>query len=271
MVSLYDVRLAADRIRPHIVHTALTKDGDAPYWLKWENRQATGSFKLRGALNKVIAQSGEAHERGIVAASAGNHGQGVAMAGRLVGAQVRVFTYAHAVPEKIAAMRGLGAEVVEVDGGYGEAEAAGIEDARRSGRLWVSPYNDERVIAGQATVALEVVEALGDHEQATVWIPAGGGGLAAGTGILVRAMRSGWRVIAAQSEASAYLHAHFHGRDMGTVDRTREFGRWAGRAGRGGARKRLPSFVRSWMSSSSSTKRPSRKRSPQRGGDTGNE
>jgi len=217
VVSLQDIRAAADRIRPHIALTPFTRDEDAALWLKWENRQTTGSFKVRGALNKVLAHSAEARKRGVVAASAGNHGQGVALAARLVGAQVRVFTYAHALPGKISAMRALGAEVVAVEGGYAEAEAAAIDDARLSGRLWVSPYNDKLVIAGQATIALEVVEAVGHLEHATIWIPAGGGGLAGGTGCLVRAMRPRWRVVAAQSEASAFLQAHFHGQDMNQV------------------------------------------------------
>jgi threonine dehydratase len=217
VASLEAIREAADRIWPHIARTPLTKDDESPLWLKWENRQATGSFKLRGALNKVLAQSAEARARGLVAASAGNHGQGVAFAARLVGAQVRVFTSIHAVAEKVAAMRALGAEVVSVAGGYGEAEAAAIEDARASGRLWVSPYNDDLIIAGQGTLALEVVDAVGHLEHATVWVPAGGGGLAAGTGCLVRALRPGWRVVAAQSDASAFLHAHFHEQEMSRV------------------------------------------------------
>lgn len=217
MVRLEAIREAAERIRPHIARTPLTQDDESRLWMKWENRQATGSFKLRGALNKVLAQSAEARARGLVAASAGNHGQGVAFAARIVAAQVRVFTYSHAVPEKVAAMRALGAEVVMVAGGYGEAEAAAIEDARASGRLWVSPYNDDWIIAGQGTLALEVVEGAGHLEHATVWVAAGGGGLAAGTGCAVRALRPGWRVIAVQSDASAFLHAHFHGQEMSRV------------------------------------------------------
>ena len=217
VIRLESIREAADRIRPHIARTPLTKADASPLWMKWENQQATGSFKLRGALNKVLAQSEEARGRGLVAASAGNHGQGVAFAARLVAAQVRVFTYLHAVPEKVAAMRALGAEVVLVAGGYGEAEAAAIEDARTSGRLWVSPYNDDWIIAGQGTLALEVVEAVGHLQHATVWVPAGGGGLAAGTGCAIRALRPEWRVAAAQSDASAFLHAHFHGQEMSRV------------------------------------------------------
>jgi len=217
VIPIAAIREAAGRIRTHIVRTPLTEDAQARLWMKWENRQTTGSFKLRGALNKVLAQSDLARARGLVAASAGNHGQGVAHAARLLPAHVRVFTYAHAVREKVAAMRALGAEVIAVDGGYGEAEAAAIADAHASGRLWVSPYNDMLVIAGQGTIALEIVEELGHLERATVWVPAGGGGLAAGTGSAIRALRPRWEVIAAQSAASAYLHAHFHGRAMESV------------------------------------------------------
>jgi threonine dehydratase len=217
VIAIATIREADQRIRPHVVWTPLIEDAERGLWLKCENRQTTGSFKLRGALNKIKAQSVEAREHGVVAASAGNHGQGVAFAGRLVEAAVRVFTYEHAVPEKIAAMRDLGAEVVAVPGGYGEAEAAAIADARVSGRLWVSPYNDELVMAGQATLAVEIATELGAHEHVTVWVPAGGGGLAAGVGSALRALHPHWQVVAAQSEASAYLHAHYHGRDMGQI------------------------------------------------------
>jgi threonine dehydratase len=214
VIPIAAIREAAGRIRTHIVRTPLTEDAEAHLWLKWENRQTTGSFKVRGALNKVLAQSEQARARGLVTASAGNHGQGVAQAARLLQAQARVFTYAHAVKEKVAAMRALGAEVVAVEGGYGEAEAAAIADAHASGRLWVSPYNDELVIAGQGTIAFEIVDELGHLERATVWVPAGGGGLAAGIGSAIRALRPRWDVVAAQSVASAYLHAHFHGQAM---------------------------------------------------------
>jgi threonine dehydratase len=121
------------------------------------------------------------------------------------------------VAQKIAAMRDLGAEVIAVPGGYGEAEAAAIADADASGRLWVSPYNDDLIMAGQGTVAIEIARDLDAHERVTVWVPAGGGGLAAGVGSALRALHPHWKVVAAQSEASAFLHAHFHRRDMSRV------------------------------------------------------
>ncbi len=214
MIPIAAIREAEERIRPHVLWTPMVEDAERGLWLKCENRQTTGSFKLRGALNKIMAQAAEARAQGLVAASAGNHGQGVAYAGRLIEASVRVFTYEHAVSEKVAAMRGLGAEVVAVPGGYGEAEAAAIADAKASGRLWVSPYNDELVMAGQATVAIEIAHELETREHLTLWVPAGGGGLAAGVGSALRALHPQWRVVAVQSRASAFLHANYHGHAM---------------------------------------------------------
>jgi threonine dehydratase len=113
--------LANSRISPHVVRTPLTYDAQRDLFLKWENHQVTGSFKARGALNKVLALEDWERVAGLVAASAGNHGQGVALAGRLTGAQVEVFVPVGAVPEKVEAIRRLGGDVHFVDGGYGQA------------------------------------------------------------------------------------------------------------------------------------------------------
>src|SRR5512133_3464053 len=102
--------LAARRLQGQIRQTPLTYDSDLDLYLKWENRQVTGSFKIRGAINKVLSLAPWEQQRGLVTASAGNHGQGVAVAGRLVGAPVTVFASDHAVPAKIEAMRALGAD-----------------------------------------------------------------------------------------------------------------------------------------------------------------
>jgi threonine dehydratase len=208
---------AAGRIAPHILKTPLTYDSQHDLYLKWENRQVTGSFKVRGAFNKVLTLTGQERARGIVAASAGNHGQGVALAGRWAGTRVTIFASDHAVPAKVEAMRALGAEVRLVPGGYGEAEQAGLEFARSSGAVWISPYNDSRVIAGQGTLGLEICQELPPHSRAVWVVPAGGGGLVSGIGAALESWYGSEspagerpRLVAAQSEASAFLHALYH-------------------------------------------------------------
>jgi threonine dehydratase len=120
---------ADSRISPYIQRTPLTFDAARNIFIKWENHQVTGSFKARGAFNKVLLLEDWEREVGLVAASAGNHGQGLALAGREVGARVEVFVSEHAVPAKVEAMRALGAVIHAVPGGYPQAEAAGKDYA----------------------------------------------------------------------------------------------------------------------------------------------
>jgi threonine dehydratase len=134
----------------------------------------------------------------------------VAAAGKLCAAAVTIFASEHASPIKLDAMRNLGAEVVLVAGGYGEAEQAGIAYAHNHQKTWVSPYNDGQVIAGQGTIALEIIEQLPVMPESLTWIvPVGGGGLIAGIGSALRshATSSNHHLIGVQSEASPYFHA----------------------------------------------------------------
>jgi threonine dehydratase len=139
---------------------------------------------------------------------------------------VTIFASDHAVPRKVEAMRSLGAEVRLVPGGYGEAEQAGLEYARESESTWVSPYNDGQVIAGQATVALEMLTQLAEvmpdaHSQPpAAWVvPVGGGGLISGIGIVLSDKVPGSRLYGVQSEASPFFHALFHrGTQEGVVE-----------------------------------------------------
>ncbi|HEY2980301.1 MAG TPA: pyridoxal-phosphate dependent enzyme [Anaerolineales bacterium] len=202
---------ARARIEPHIRRTPLTFDARRQTYIKWENRQVTGSFKARGAFNKVLSLEPWEREAGLVAVSAGNHGQGVALAAQTSGARVEVFVPAQAVEKKVAAMRALGAEVHFVEGGYADAEIAGREYAARKEKTWISPYNDAQVIAGQGTIALEILEDL--PEPAENWIvPVGGGGLISGIGAALVSARPRPRLVGVQSQASPFAHAVFHRR-----------------------------------------------------------
>jgi len=201
---------AAQRISPYIQRTPLTWDAENDLFLKWENHQITGSFKLRGALNKVLILQPWERDQGIVTASAGNHGQGVAYACRLVGAPVLIFASEHAVPAKVDAMRNLGAEVRLVPGGYAEAEAAGLSYAQTHAATWISPYNDGQVIAGQGTLGLEALEQLSNTPPSTWVVPVGGGGLVSGIAAALENLSPRPKIIGVQSTASAFFHSLFH-------------------------------------------------------------
>jgi threonine dehydratase len=204
---------ASQRIAPHIQRTSLQYDPKLDIYLKWENRQVTGSFKVRGALNKVLSLADWERERGLVTASAGNHGQGLALAGSLFEARVIIFASEHAVPAKIEAMRSLGAQVRLVPGGYGEAEQAGLEFARQNEMTWVSPYNDGQIIAGQATLALETLEQLPAEGEYTWIVPVGGGGLLSGIGSALQLEAVSTRhhhLVGVQSVASPFMYCLYY-------------------------------------------------------------
>jgi threonine dehydratase len=204
---------ANERIRPHVVRTPLTYDPRTDLYLKWENHQVTGSFKARGALNKVLSLEDWERAPGLVAASAGNHGQGIALAAGLTKTAAQVFVPRGAVATKVDAIRAMGAEITYVDGGYGETEEAAKQLAARSGRLFISPYNDGQVIAGQGTIAMEVVEQLrtqykADHRRIATWIfPTGGGGLISGCGAALAALGGHPFLVGVQPEESAFTYS----------------------------------------------------------------
>jgi threonine dehydratase len=171
-------------------------------WLKFECFQLTGSFKLRGALNALQQLS---EHNGVVTASAGNHGLGVAAAAKQLGLSATVVVPETASRTKIDALRASGAELILHGPTYDEAEAHGIELARERGLRFISPYNDAAVVAGGGTVALEVFEDL--PEVQAVVVPAGGGGLIGGIGVAAHGLNAQVRVYGVQSEASPALHA----------------------------------------------------------------
>jgi threonine dehydratase len=203
-----------------VERTPVTFDPQLQVYLKWENRQWTGSFKLRGAFNKIASLLPWERERGLVTASAGNHGMGVAYAAREMGANAVIYASEHAVAKKVQSMRDLGAEVRLVPGGYTEAEAAGLAFSHESAFTWVSPYNDGRVIAGQATIGLEMVEQIQPFDVRSVVVPVGGGGLISGVALALRSKGVKARIIGVQSEATAVMHAVFNGQPQESVVET---------------------------------------------------
>ena len=163
------------RIHPHLLLTRLIKDEGSQLWLKCENEQTTGSFKWRGALSKLSTiKPGES----IVTASTGNHGLGTATAAKLYDLNVKVFVPASASPKKIERLQKSGADIVLVEGDSLDAEIAGKEFAHKNELLWVSPYNDIEVIAGQGTIGYELDSALTHIDK--IYVTIGGGGLVSG-------------------------------------------------------------------------------------------
>ncbi|RYI97923.1 MAG: pyridoxal-phosphate dependent enzyme, partial [Actinomycetales bacterium] len=170
--------------------------------LKCENLQRTGSFKIRGAYVRIARLSPEERALGVVAASAGNHAQGVALAASLLGARATIFMPDGAALPKVAATRGYGADIQFAGTGVTEALVHARAFAERTGAVLIHPFDHEDILAGQGTVGLEIIEQLPDVR--TVLVPLGGGGLAAGISLL-RERRPDVKVVGVQAEsASAY-------------------------------------------------------------------
>jgi threonine dehydratase len=172
-----------------------------PVWLKCENLQRTGSFKIRGAYTRIARLSDAERARGVVAASAGNHAQGVALAARLLGARATVFMPETAPLPKVAATNAYGAEIHLLGQSLAEPLVAAAEFAERTGAVFLHPFEHWDTIAGQGTVGLEILDQCPDL--ATVVVSAGGGGLLSGVAVAVKSRRPDVRVVAVQAEGAA--------------------------------------------------------------------
>ncbi len=173
--------------------------------LKAENLQRTGAFKVRGAVNKVATLSADERAAGVVAASAGNHGQAVAWAARQAGIPATIFVPQDAPMAKVEAARSYGAEVEMTGERFEDALAAARERVQSAGATFVHPYEDEAVIAGQGTIGLELAEQVPELE--SLLIPVGGGGLAAGIALALRAVKPEVRIYGVQAGKSGYTIA----------------------------------------------------------------
>ena len=173
--------------------------------LKAENLQRTGSFKIRGAVTRIAALSEQQRAAGVVAASAGNHGQAVAWAAREAGIPALIFVPQDAPMAKIEACRNYAATTELVGTGFEEALAAALTYAEETGATFVHPYEDETVIAGQGTIGLELAEQV--PNVSTVLIPIGGGGLASGIGLALRAVKPDVRVVGVEVRRDEYTIA----------------------------------------------------------------
>lgn len=212
MITLDHVRAAADRIAPHVRRTpliqathALRPATPAELWLKLECLQVTGSFKARGAMNRLLTTKPDVLKAGIVTASGGNHGVATARAGHIAGVRTTVFLPTNASPLKREKLSAWGADV-RIEGKiWDESNRAAQAFAQAEGAAYFHPFADPEVVAGQGTLALEILDQMAD---ATLYLIAiGGGGLAAGMATVLRALAPQARLVGIEPVGAPTLHA----------------------------------------------------------------
>ncbi len=210
MVTLSDIRDARSRLhgvatRTPLIEFKLCAEDPRRLFLKPENQQPIGGFKLRGAYNKIASLTAEERKRGVITYSSGNHAQGVAYAARAVGAKAVIVMPNNAPAIKREATAALGAEIVLVGPGSAERQAKAEELASERGYVIVPPYNDEQIIAGQGTIGLEILEDLPDVEM--VLTPVGGGGMISGIATAIKLSKPSAKVIGVEPELAGDAQA----------------------------------------------------------------
>lgn len=205
--ALEQIRAARERLTPYIRTTptvfsyTFSEVLGTDVFLKLENLQRTGSFKVRGALNRILTLPEEARAKGLIAASAGNHAQGVALAASLAGCTSKIVMPISTALMKVERTKGYGAEVILHGANYDEAAAHARELVESEGRTPVHPFDDWEVIYGQGTVGLEIAEQIPDV--GSVILPIGGGGLIAGVALALKALRPEVAIIGVQAEGAS--------------------------------------------------------------------
>ncbi|HVL98301.1 MAG TPA: threonine ammonia-lyase [Egibacteraceae bacterium] len=211
LVTLDDIEQAAKRLEgvaqptPVELSRAISAIAGRRTVLKCEHLQRTGSFKIRGAYNRIAQLSAGERSGGVVCSSAGNHAQGVALSAALAGVPATVFMPTGAPLPKVEATRGYGAEVILTGSGYDDAHAAAQAWTAERGATFVHPFDHPDVIAGQGTIGLEVLEQVPDA--GTVIVPMGGGGLVSGVAAAVKAVRPSVRIVGVQAAGAAAFPA----------------------------------------------------------------
>jgi threonine dehydratase len=198
------IEAAYRRIQPYIRETPVEQWGLNGAYLKLEHLQRTGSFKLRGASNKIAMLTPEQAARGVVAASNGNHGVGVAAAARIRGIEAEVFVSAHVSPTKAQRIESMGARISRAGDDPLTAEIAARRAAGESGRVFISPYNDRDVIAGQGTIAVELNRQVSNLD--AIFVAVGGGGLIGGIGTYYKATSPKTEIVGCWPENSPVLY-----------------------------------------------------------------
>lgn len=209
MVNLQDIQNAQKQIAPYIKPTPLIESKflsdlcDAKVYLKLENEQYTNSFKMRGVINKLLHLSNDQKNMGVITASAGNHGQAVALGAKKLGFKAKIVVPKPTPKVKIDGIIQYDAELLLYGETYTEAERKAKELAKREGHLYISPYNDEQIITGHGTIGLEILK---DHSETdVVVVPVGGGGLISGIAIASKSLKPTIQVFGVQSTATPIM------------------------------------------------------------------
>ncbi len=203
-IALKDIQEAKNSLRNAVYKTSLVHNttfsemAKSSVYLKMENLQKTGSFKLRGAFNKISRLPEKDRKNGVIASSAGNHAQGVAMAATSYGIKSTIVMPKHAPLSKIAATKSYGAEVILYGDVYDEAYEKAKEIQKQTGAVFVHPFNDPEVIAGQGTIGIEILEDLPDTD--IIVVPIGGGGLISGVAIAAKNIKPSIKIIGVQAK-----------------------------------------------------------------------
>ncbi len=206
MLTLEEISKAYEIIKPVIKHTSLERSKTFSHltkqnvYLKLENFQTTGSFKIRGAYNKIYHLTKQEKKRGVVCASAGNHAQGVAYASTLLNVKSTVFMPIYTPPTKIIATKSYGADVVLEGKTYDDAYGAAKEYAIKKNKILIPAFNDEHVIAGQGTIGIEVFQDLNNIDG--IVVPVGGGGLISGIAIALKTLKPKIKVFGVEAEGA---------------------------------------------------------------------
>jgi threonine dehydratase len=217
-VSLDDIRAAAARIEGAVVRTptmlsrTLSELTGATIYVKFENLQFTAAYKERGALNKLLLMDPETRSRGVIAASAGNHAQALAYHGARLGIPVTIVMPKPTPIIKVMQTEGHGATIVLEGELFDEAYAHALQLGKERGLTFVHPFDDAQIIAGQGTVALEMLEDAPEIE--TLVVPVGGGGLISGVGIAAKALKPGIELIGVQAELYPSMYCRITGKDL---------------------------------------------------------
>lgn len=190
-------------------------------YLKPENLQITGSFKIRGAFNKIINLTDEEKKRGVIACSAGNHAQGVALASKIMGIKAVICMPASAPKIKIESTKKFDAEVVLVDGVYDDAHDKAVELQKKYGYTFVHPFNDEKVIEGQGTIAYEILEELPETD--IIICAIGGGGLVSGVAAVAKLIKPDVKVYGVQAIGAPSMYASFANEYVTKIDKIKTF------------------------------------------------
>ena len=214
MLKLEDFKAAKKRVdevilETHLIHSdAFSEECGNDVYIKPENLQRTGAFKIRGAYNKIVKLDDEAKKRGLIASSAGNHAQGVAYAANKLGVKATIVMPSHTPLIKVEATKAHGAEVVLAGEVYDDAYAKAVELQESEGYTFVHPFDDEDVMEGQGTIALEILDELPDTDM--ILVPIGGGGLISGLAFAIKSLNPKVKIYGVQAEGAASMVNSVH-------------------------------------------------------------